>query len=286
MGETRTMLRVADASQKRAGHSEHSQHSIHGIPKWTGHERQKESERNSMKLLLTSAGLTNKSIRVALEDRLGKPIASSKAVYIPTAMYGHPGGSSFVWKGLREQGELGWQELGVLELTTLPSLPEQYWLPPLEAADVIWVSGGNAWYLSYWMQASGFAQRVPKLLSKAVYVGVSAGSMMVTHSLHVNLEELKATGRYHDDEYNTVAPPNAGSDKTLGLVDFVIRPHLNLVEYFPTITLSYLEKAAARVAMPMYAIDDQTAIQVVDGNVGVISEGEWKLFEKEQRDKQ
>ncbi len=114
------------------------------------------------------------------------------------------------------------------------------------------------------MQASGFAQRVPKLLSKAVYVGVSAGSMMV----------------------NTVAPPNAGSDKTLGLVDFVIRPHLNLVEYFPTITLSYLEKAAARVAMPMYAIDDQTAIQVVDGNVGVISEGEWKLFEKEQRDKQ
>src|SRR6266568_4630572 len=40
MGETRTMLRVADASQKRAGHSEHSQHSIHGIPKWTGHERQ------------------------------------------------------------------------------------------------------------------------------------------------------------------------------------------------------------------------------------------------------
>ncbi len=163
---------------------------------------------------------------------------------------------------------------------------KEYWLPPLEAADVIWVSGGNAWYLSYWMQASGFAQRVPKLLSKAVYVGVSAGSMMVTHSLHVNLEELKATGRYHDDEYNTVAPPNAGSDKTLGLVDFVIRPHLNLVEYFPTITLSYLEKAAARVAMPMYAIDDQTAIQVVDGNVGVISEGEWKLFEKEQRDKQ
>jgi hypothetical protein len=65
----------------------------------------------------------------------------------------------------------------------------------------------------------------------------------------------------------------------------VIRPQLNLVEYFPNITLSYLEKAAARVDKPMYAIDDQTAIQVVDGNVGVISEGEWKLFEKEQRDK-
>ncbi len=238
-----------------------------------------------MKFLLTSAGLTKKSIRLALEDLLGKPIASSKAVYIPTAMYGHPGGSSFVWNGLREQGELGWQELGVLELTTLPSLPEHYWLPPLEAADVIWVSGGNAWYLSYWMQASGFAHRVPRLLSKAVYGGVSAGSMMVTHSLHANLEELKETGRYHDDEYNTDAPPNAGSDKMLGLVDFVIRPHLNLVEYFPNITLAYLERAAARVDRPMYAIDDQTAIRVVDGNVGVISEGEWKLFEKERRDK-
>ncbi len=239
-----------------------------------------------MKFLLTSAGLTNTSIRVALEDLLGKPIASSKAVYIPTAMYANPGGSGFVWNELREQGELGWQELGMLELTTLPSLPEHYWLPSLEAADVIWVGGGNTGYLSYWVQASGFAQRVPRLLSKAVYVGVSAGSMMVTHSLHVNLSELKETGMYHDDEYNEAAPPNAGSNKTLGLVDFVIRPHLNLVEYFPNLTLCYLERAASRVDVPMYAIDDQTAIQVVDGKVVVISEGEWKLFEKEQRDKE
>ena len=238
-----------------------------------------------MKLLLTSAGLTNKSIRGALEDLLGKPIASSKAVYIPTAMYGNPAGNSFVWRGLREQGELGWQEFGVLELTTLPSLPLEYWLPSLEAYDVILVTGGNVFYLSYWMQASGFAQRLPGPLAKAVYVGISAGSLVVTHSLHINLEEFKKTGIYHDDDYDVLAPPNAGSDKTLGLVDFVIRPHLNLVEYFPNITLSYLEQAATRLDTPMYAIDDQTAIQVVDGHVRVISEGEWKLFEKEQQDR-
>lgn len=238
-----------------------------------------------MKLLLTSAGLTNTSIRGALEGLLGKSISSSTVVHIPTGTYGAPGGSTYVWRGLREQGELGWQELGVLELTTLPSLPEQYWLPPLEATDVIWVSGGNVFYLSYWMQASGLAQKIPDLLSKAIYVGVSAGSMLATPSLPVNREVLKETGIYRDDDYNTVAPPKAGSDKTLGLVDFVIRPHLNLVEYFPKITLSYLEKAATRLDTPMYAIDDQTAIQVVDGHVRVISEGEWKLFEKEQQDR-
>ncbi len=233
-----------------------------------------------MKLLLTSAGLTNNSIRSALMDLLGKPIASSKAVFIPTAMYANPAGSGYVWDELREQGDMGWQELGVLELTVLPSIPQEYWLPPLEAADVIWVGGGNTGYLSYWMHASGFAKKVPELLKKAVYVGVSAGSMVVTHSLHVNLEELKETGIYHDDEYNEAAPPNAGLDKTLKLVDFVVRPHLNLVEYFPNITLSRLERAAARVDVPMYAIDDQTAIKVVDGDVQVISEGQWKLFEK------
>jgi peptidase E len=118
---------------------------------------------------------------------------------------------------------------------------------------------------------------LPKLLQDKVYFGISAGGAMVTHSINVNREKLEETGIYYDDEYDEAAPPNAGSDKTLKLVNFVIRPHLN-ADYFPIATLENMEKWAAKVDVPLYAIDDQSAIKVIDGEVEVISEGEWKLF--------
>ncbi|MBA2679750.1 MAG: Type 1 glutamine amidotransferase-like domain-containing protein [Ktedonobacteraceae bacterium] len=232
-----------------------------------------------MKLLLTSLGLTNDSIRKALVDLLGKPIEVSKAVFIPTAMYAMPGASGLVWEVLKEQGEVGWQELGVLELTALPSILQEHWLPALEAADVIIVGGGNTPYLSYWMQASGLDKKLPELLKNTVYMGVSAGSMVMAHSIHINREELETTGIYYDDEYHDIAPANAGSDKTLKLVDFTLRPHLG-ADYFPNITLDRMQKAAVNIDVPMYVIDDQTALKVTDSNVEVVSEGQWKLFEK------
>jgi dipeptidase E len=230
-----------------------------------------------MKLLLTSAGITNASIRNALIDLLGKPIAESIAVCIPTAIYALPGGVGDSWLMLRELN-LGWQEYGVLELTALPSILEEHWLPALEAADVVIVGGGNTGYLSYWMHKSGLAAKLPELLQTKVYVGISAGSMLLTHSLNVSQDVLERTGVYYDDEYDEAAPPHFGSDKTLQLVDFVIRPHLN-AEYFPRITLENMAHAAAKVAVPLYTFDDQTAIKVINGEVEVISEGEWKVFD-------
>ena len=232
-----------------------------------------------MKLLLTSIGIANDSIRTALVDLLGKPIAEAKAICIPTALYGYAGGSNFVWQKLRQIAEIGWQELGVLELTALPSLTESYWLPTVEAADVIYVSGGNTSYLSYWMQRSGLGNKLLELLKNKVYIGSSAGSMVVTHSLHVDRDRLAKTGIYYDDEYDEEAPLNAGSDQTWRLVNFVMRPHLN-AHFLPMITLANMEKAAAKIEVPLYALDDQTAIKVVDGKVEVISEGIWKLFDK------
>jgi len=45
-----------------------------------------------MKLLLTSSGITNASIHDALVELLGKPIAESNALCIPTGIYPFPGG--------------------------------------------------------------------------------------------------------------------------------------------------------------------------------------------------
>lgn len=230
-----------------------------------------------MRLLLTSAGITNDSIHKALLDLLGKPVAACRAVYVGTAVYALPGGVGYAWQGARQFGELGWREFGMLELTALPTIPVESWLPELTAADIVIVNGGNTGYLSYWFQQSGFAKRLPKLLKDKVYLGVSAGSAMVTRGLHIDRRVLRDTGVYHDDEYDEAAPPNAGSDKTTKLVPFVLRPHLN-ASYFPACTMELMEKAASRVKVPLYAIDDQTALKVVDDTIDVISEGQWRLF--------
>jgi dipeptidase E len=93
-----------------------------------------------MKLLLTSGGISNDSIRHALVDLLGKPIAESSALYIPTAIYPFPGGAAMAWRLIRGGAggplcEVGWKSLGVLELTALPSIQEDCWVPMLQETD-------------------------------------------------------------------------------------------------------------------------------------------------------
>ncbi len=223
-----------------------------------------------MKLLLTSGGISNDSIRNALVDLLGKPVAESSALYIPTALYTHPNGPAMVAQRIRGETnasmcKVGWKSLGVLELTALPSLEKARWLPLVQETDALLVEGGDALYLCYWMRQSGLADLLPELPREMVYVGLSAGSMVMTPSIGEDFIGWK---------------PPTGGESTLGLVDFAIFPHLDH-ERFPENSLANAEKWAAGMPVPAYLIDDQTAIQVVDGEVSVISEGHWKLFTQE-----
>lgn len=215
-----------------------------------------------MKLLLTSGGVTNPSIREALVDLLGKPIADSGALCIPTAGYGHPMCTpASAWRFIAGQTpmcDLGWNSVGVLELTALPSIGEDRWVPWVREADVLLVDGGDATYLCHWMRQSGLANLLPSL-PEAVWVGVSAGSMVMTP-------------RIGDDFVEWASAPD---DRTLGVVDFSIFPHLDV---FPENTMAEAERWVADIAGPAYAIDDQTAIKVTDGKVEVVSEGQWKQF--------
>jgi dipeptidase E len=222
-----------------------------------------------MRFLLTSAGISNTSIHDALVDLLGKPIAESSALFIPTALYAMPGGAAIAWQLIRGVSgttplcDLGWKSLGVLELTALPSIKEEYWVPLVQKADALLVPGGENLYLCYWMRHSGLADLLPSLRRETVYVGVSGGSMVVTPTF----------GGPYDDGANLPT----GSDQALRLVDFAVSPHLD-DEDLPTPSLTDLEQWAASADVPVYAIDDQTAIQVVDGTVEVVSEGHWKLI--------
>ena len=221
-----------------------------------------------MKLLLTSGGITNASIQKALVDLLGKPIAECHALCIPTAQWGHPmcGPESvrgFIAAGtdFRFLSGLGWASLGVLELTALPSIGADRWVPWLKKADVLLVDGGDATYLCHWMRESGLAGLLPTL-TETVWVGVSAGSMVMTPRIGASFVEW----------------PFANDDRTLGVVDFAIFPHLDA---FPTNTLADAERWAADIGFPAYAIDEQTAIKVVNNTIEIVSEGYWKKFTTE-----
>jgi dipeptidase E len=222
-----------------------------------------------MKLLLTSAGIKNVSIRETLVDLLGKPIAESNALCIPTAMYAMPGGANSAWRffnGLLPTPlcELGWKSMGVLELTALPTVGAAQWVPMVQETDVLLVGGGDALYLAHWMRESGLADLFPSL-RETVYVGVSAGSLALTP----NVGEFFVGWR-----------PPTGDDSALGLVDFAMFPHLDHPKLADN-SMAGAEKWAASMPVPGYAVDDETAIKVTDeGAVEVISEGHWKLFSR------
>ena len=218
-----------------------------------------------MKLLLTSGGVTNPSIYGALVELLGKPARESTALCIPTAQWGHPmcgpvSARGFVsgvapWDGLTS---IEWESLGLLELSTLPTIGAERWIPWVRGADVLLVDGGDATYLCHWMRQSGMADLLPSL-TDIVWVGVSAGSMVMTPRIGPDF----------------VKWPSAPDDRTLGVVDFSIFPHLDV---FPGNTIAEAERWVSEIGGPAYAIDDQTAIKVVDDTVEVVSEGKWRLF--------
>jgi dipeptidase E len=219
-----------------------------------------------LKLLLTSGGVTNPTINRALADLLGKPTAEANALCIPTAQWGHPmcgpvSAHGFVG-GLPPWGRLTsmeWKSLGLLELTALPSIGSERWVPWVREADVLLVDGGDATYLCHWMRQSGLADLLPSL-PETVWVGVSAGSMAMTPRIGADFVQW----------------PAAKDDRALGFVNFSIFPHLDV---FPTNTLADAKRWAIEIGGSAYAIDDQTAIRVdADGAVDVVSEGHWRRF--------
>jgi dipeptidase E len=151
-----------------------------------------------------------------------------------------------------------WKSLGLLELSTLPTIGPERWMPWVAAADVLLVDGGDATYLCHWMRESGMTDLLPSL-SDMVWVGVSAGSMVMTPRIGADFVQW----------------PSAPDDRTLGVVDFSIFPHLDV---FPENTIEEAERWARQIGGQAYALDDETAIKVVDGAVEVISEGRWRMF--------
>jgi dipeptidase E len=236
-----------------------------------------------MRVLLTSSGIANRSIQDALVDLLGKPIGECNALLIPTAIYPFPGGPYMAWRAIGSPlARLGWKSVGVLELTALPSIEEAAWVPTVREADALLAWGGDPVFLAGWMRRSGLTDLLPALRPEAVYVGVSAGSIAAAGTFVETYTEpprgtdgpLKSENVVFEGDVHRTLVTGQGA----GLVDFAVIPHFEHPDH-PDASLTNAESWAARIPAPTYAIDDETAIAVVEGAARVVSEGRWKLFQ-------
>ncbi len=226
-----------------------------------------------MKLLLTSGGLTNNSIAKSFQEVIGKDPKDTKIAFIPTAANPERGNKDWLIDDLYRIKSRGYY-VDIIELTALKPAELK---AALKEMDVIFVGGGNSFYLSYWMQKSGLFDMLPELLKTKVYAGISAGSMAISDNIKISSEVLEKLGELRDEDYDELGPAGESSSKTLKLVDFVFRPHLNS-PHFPNVHEDLLKEVAKKLDVPMYALDDESALKVVDGRVEVISEGKWLLL--------
>ena len=243
-----------------------------------------------MKLLLTSAGIKNTSIANALVEMLGKPIAEAGALVIPTAAY-PAGGPAAAWRivsghAMTPLCEIGWKSVGLLELTALPSIDAAQWIPIVRETDALLVGGGDPLYLAYWFEQTGLAEVLTSLNKDLVYVGVSAGSMAVNVIFGETYSNPRGGSGTPLTTENVVFNTGEGDvSKTIvigkgaGLTDFSVIPHFNNPAFQDSCGLN-AEKWAATIPAAVYAIDEQTAIKVVAGQVEIVSEGQWKFFSK------
>ena len=220
-----------------------------------------------MKLLLTSGGLTNNSIAKALFELVGKKPEDTSLAFIPTAANVDAGDKSWLIEDLANIKE---QNLKFIDIVDISALPKELWLPRLEAVDILFFSGGVTPHLMSWLKKSGLAESLPELLKTKVYAGISAGSMVASPSIVLSSKDKRIY-------YETWT--GYGNDEGLGLVDIYVRPHLNS-RFFPNANPDYIEGVAKQVGNLVYALDDQSALKIIDGKVEVVSEGEFLVFNK------
>jgi dipeptidase E len=220
-----------------------------------------------MRLLLTSAGLRNQTLRQALSDLLGKPFSTANIVYVPTASVAEPGDHGWFVADLNRLHGLGWHEFDILELN---GLPRRMVLDRLLHADVIYVEGGSHYHLARSISGNGLADGLVEALEHRVYVGVSAGSMIF--SRHLDERSASVFGDVADLHVlgaTTLEPP-------LGLFDWYLKPHLYSAD-FPGRGDAWADRIAAQADFPVYFIDDETAVRVDGDKTDVVSEGRWRF---------
>lgn len=220
-----------------------------------------------MKLLLTSAGVTNESINSALFELINKPPEETNVAFIPTAADVEPGNKDWFIGDINTFVSLGsWKQFDIVDIA---AVDQKFWKPRLQDADVLYVSGGNEFFLMHHIQQSGLESFLQDWLETKVWVGVSAGSMVMGKRIQPKFSQL-----IYDEE---IVAPFDNVTTFLEYVDFAIKPHMNS-PHFPKASEEHLKEYASQIPGVFYGIDDQSAIKVVDGKVEVVTQGRCEVF--------
>lgn len=218
-----------------------------------------------MKLLLTSNGISNPSIAKALFELVGKNPEDTSLVFIPTAATIETGDKDWFINDLNNLYKLGLKSISIADIS---AVPENIWRPQIEEADVIFFEGGNTYHLMEWVNKSGLADLLPELLKTKVYVGLSAGSLISNPKIGQSISKII---------YDLDSKKEFSNMEALNLVDLYSIPHLNS-PHFLKIREENIKKIADFLQKKVYALDDNSALKIIDGKVEVVSEGEYLEF--------
>jgi dipeptidase E len=211
-----------------------------------------------MKLLLTSGGISNRAIAASLLELVGRPASEVKVGFIPTAANVETHNKDWLIGQFVSLWRYGFSQIDIVD----PTAAGVDWRNRLDAVDMLWLSGGNTFHLLDQVRKTGFDDWLKEAIKTKVYVGGSASSILMTPSIAV-------AGLEPGDENL----PGITDLTGLGHVSFEIEPHCDPAR------IEAMKNYAGNSPNPLYAIDDETAIRVVDGEVSVISTGSWKYYE-------
>ncbi len=214
-----------------------------------------------MKLLLTSWGITNKSIEKTLFDLVWKKAEDTTVVFIPTASNVEIWDKSWFINDLIKLKSLNFKSI---EITDISAVNKNIWLESFKRADVLFFEWWNAYYLMEQINKSWLKEEIWELLKNKVYLWVSAWSMIASPDLKLKLFK----------EINSETE-NKNID-CLNLVDFYFLPHLNS-KYFSERTVKNLEKVLKNIDSKIYFLDDKSAIKIDWDKLEIISE--WEVLE-------
>jgi len=217
-----------------------------------------------MKLLLTSGGITNKSIAKALFDLVGKKPEDTTLCFVPTAATVEMGDKDWFINDLKNIDKQGFKSVSIVDIG---AVLESIWKPQMEEADVLFFSGGNTYHLMEWINKSGLINLLPEFLKTKVWVGISAGSMVTNPDLAAKISQA-----VYQEDFDKI-----GEVAGLNYVNFYTLPHLNS-PYFPDLVEKNIANLAKIIPKKIYALDDQSALKIIDGKVEIISKGKYLIF--------
>lgn len=202
-----------------------------------------------MRLVLCSEGFHTQNTVEACVKLAGKPQDQISIGIINEAYAVEQGDKRWVLDNLNSVANNFAGEIDIVDLLAL-SIEEVE--RRLADKDVIFVVGGDTDYLMSVYQKTGFDKLLPKLLETKVYVGSSAGSMVVGKRISAAAYRLI----YGEDSKWNI-------DQYVGLVDLSVMPHLDS-PHFPNRKESLLE-AVGSFEGRVYGLRDDSAV-IIDGD--------------------